>query len=66
MKWILVILSLIGVVFNIYKRPEGFIFWIVANVGWVYVNNKSGNKEQAVLFFIYFLLAVWGLWQWIR
>ena len=64
--WTLAILSLAGTVLNVQKRPEGFYFWIVANVGWVLINWGAGIYAQACLFAIYLLLAIYGAWLWSR
>ena len=36
--WILAALSLTGTVLNIRKHRGGFLFWTLANTGWIYVN----------------------------
>lgn len=61
---ILTIASLIGVILNIKKRRECFYVWAVTNAAWTFVDYHQGVPAQAVLFFIYFLLSVWGIWEW--
>ena len=48
--WTLAILSLAGTVLNVQKRPEGFYFWIVANVGWVLINWGANDSERSTKF----------------
>ena len=62
--WLITILSLIGVVLNIYKRQECFIIWSVTNLAWMIYDWNKGLKEQAVLFGVYLILALWGLYTW--
>ena len=65
-SWILVVLSLIGTVLNIKKSPLGFLFWLISNTFWVVYDGMMGLYSQAFLFFVYDLLAAWGLWEWTR
>lgn len=65
-EWILTILSLTGVVANIYKKRWCFIVWAVTNFSWMIVDYRRGIKAQAALFAIYFLLALWGLYKWTK
>lgn len=58
------ILSLIGVVLNIKKRKECFLVWGFTNFVWMVYDFRIGAKEQAFLFFVYFLLAIYGLVEW--
>ena len=66
MSWILVVLSLAGVVLNIYKRRECFYIWAVTNAGWAIYDYMIGSCAQGVLFTVYFMLAVWGIIKWRR
>ena len=62
--WLVTILSIIGVVLNIYKRKECFIIWTVTNGAWCIYDFRNGLYPQAALFAIYFVLAIWGLYKW--
>ena len=62
--WAITILSLLGVVLNIYKRKECFVIWSVTNLSWAIYNWHIRAYEQATLFIVYFALAVWGLVKW--
>ena len=64
MIWLLTLLSLIGVILNIRKRRECFAVWAVSNGSWAVIDYRAGLPEQSVLFAIYFLLALWGLYAW--
>lgn len=64
--WGLTLLSLAGVILNVHKRKEGFIVWAFTNLAWCVYDFKIEAYAQSVLFFVYFLLALWGLWKWWR
>lgn len=58
------ILSLIGVVLNIYKKRSGFIVWAFTNAAWCIYDFRIGAWEQGGLFLVYFVLAGWGWFKW--
>ena len=62
--WIITILSIVGVVANIYKKRWGFGVWIFTNSTWAYIDFKHGLPAQGWLFIIYTILAIWGLIKW--
>jgi nicotinamide riboside transporter PnuC len=64
MTWLITIISLVGVVLNIKKQRASFALWLVTNGFWCIYDYSLGAYAQSALFFIYFLLAVWGLWEW--
>ena len=64
MIWLLTLLSLIGVILNIRKRRECFLIWTFSNGSWAVIDYRAGLPEQAVLFAIYSLLALYGLYEW--
>jgi len=66
MDWtiLVTIASLVGTVANIYKKQWCFIIWLATNAIWCGYDFYKGLYSQSILFFIYFLLAIWGLRQW--
>jgi nicotinamide mononucleotide transporter len=64
LTWALTAMSLVGVWFNIKKNSACFYIWLVANVGWIYVDIKAGLTGQAALFVIYSILSVYGIYAW--
>lgn len=62
--WTITIASIIGTVANIYKKSWCFVIWVFTNGIWCVIDYRTGLYAQAFLFGIYFLLAVWGLYQW--
>jgi len=61
---LLTILSIIGVILNIYKRRECFVIWTLTNGLWAVYDYSIGAWEQGLLFTVYFGLAVWGWVRW--
>lgn len=61
---ILTILALLGVVLNIKKNILCFYIWLVTNASWAVIDFYKGIPAQGVLFSIYTLLAVYGIYEW--
>ena len=66
MTWIITILSIIGVILNIYKNKYCFMIWAVTNFAWMVIDYNAGIIEQALLYALFLILALWGLWKWIK
>ena len=64
LMWGVTGLSIIGTVLNIKKKNACFIIWIFTNGCWCLYDLYIKNYSQGVLFFIYFVLAVWGILSW--
>jgi nicotinamide riboside transporter PnuC len=64
MSYVIAVLSLIGVILNIKKIKYGFVVWIFTNAYWCIHDFSSGQYAQSGLFFVYFILAVWGVIEW--
>lgn len=58
------ILSMIGTILNVRRDWRGFIFWAAANTGWVVIDFKAGLYAQSLMFLIYLVLALWGIYDW--
>jgi nicotinamide riboside transporter PnuC len=65
MTWIIAIMSIAGVVLNIYKNKYCFVIWMITNFSWMIIDFYKGIYSQAFLFLIYFILAVYGFIKWI-
>lgn len=61
---IFTIISVIGVILNIYKRQECFIVWAITNFAWAIYDFRIGAWEQGILFSVYVVLSIWGLIKW--
>lgn len=64
LTWICTSFSLLGVILNIKKKRSCFYIWTVTNGIWAGVDFYKGIYAQALLFAIYFLLALWGIYEW--
>lgn len=62
--WVLSVVSVTGVVLNIYKIRACFILWIFTNGFWMCYDIYRQVYPQDALFFVYFCLAVWGTVKW--
>jgi nicotinamide riboside transporter PnuC len=62
--WLVTLASIIGVVLNVKRKKACFIVWACSNFVWMIIDYQNGLYSQAALFLIYFLLAIWGLWEW--
>lgn len=66
LSWLFAALSLTGTWLNIKKRRVCFIIWACTNGFWTVYDMSIGAYAQAVLFAVYFGLAIYGLREWGR
>lgn len=64
MQYIITILAIIGVIFNICKSPVGFYIWTVTNAYWTIYNYKKREYAQAILFAVFIVVSVYGAYVW--
>lgn len=64
MEWTAVVLSTIGIIFNVKQRRICFLLWLVANVLWIIVDVEKGLYGQAALFVLYTGISIWGWFDW--
>lgn len=62
--WALTINSILGALLNARKRIEGFYLWAAGNLGWMIWALYNGIYSQAVLWLVYFIITVYGIYQW--
>ena len=62
--WIVAAFSLLGVVLNIKKNRLCFAIWACTNFAWMVIDIHEGIYAQGMLFGVYFVLALWGLYEW--
>ena len=60
MTAIMTVAAIIGATLNANGKRAGFLVWLVTNAYWTIHNARIGEWEQAVLYAVYFGLAVWG------
>lgn len=60
------VIALAGTILNAERNIYGFLFWLVSNlymtIRFVYI----GEYAQSVLFLIYFILAIRGIFAWTK
>lgn len=64
--WVFTGLSIIGVVANIKKLKWCFVLWLFTNSAWCIYDYSIGAYAQSALFFVYVLLAIWGIYEWYK
>lgn len=64
LTWILAALSLAGVWLNIKKKSTCFMIWCVTNASWTIYDFSINAYAQSALFFVYTVLAIYGLYEW--
>ena len=63
-RWILTALGIIGAALNAVGLGLCFTFWIVGNVGWIIVNLRRRQMQEALLFTAYLITSVVGFFTW--
>lgn len=64
LSWVMSAIALAGTVFNAERNICGFWFWLISNLYMTIRFAYIGEYAQALLFFIYTLLAIRGLIAW--
>lgn len=64
LSWIMSAVALLGTIINAEQNKYGFAFWIISNLYMVIRFAVIGEYAQMTLFFIYFLLAIRGIYVW--
>lgn len=62
--WVLTAGAITGVILNIKKKRSCFYIWAVTNASWAVIDFYKGIPAQGVLFSVYFVLAIWGIYEW--
>ena len=58
--------ALAGTILNAERHKVGFIFWFISNLYMAVRFYVIGEYAQAVLFFVYFILAIRGIFAWTK
>lgn len=66
LSWFFAGVGLIGTCMNAERNKYGFIFWMFSNAYMVIRFLVIGEYAQMVLFFAYFVMAVRGIYSWIK
>lgn len=60
------VMSIVTTFFMIEKKIESWIIWIIVDVVATYLYFIKGVKFYSFEYFVFTILAVFGLWNWIR
>ena len=63
--YIATMVALLGVVLNVKKHPTCFVLWCVSNLTFTLINLSQNRYYEVVLFSVQFVIAVWGLYEWV-
>lgn len=64
LTWICSIISLLGTILNSNMNKYGNFIWIFTNMFWLIYDFSIGAYAQSLLYFTYFLLAIYGFIKW--
>lgn len=64
MQYIVMVLAILGVVLNIFKRPESYVIWTFTNGFWIYHNYRIGETVQMILFAVMAAVSIYGAVAW--
>jgi nicotinamide mononucleotide transporter len=59
-------MSIVSTFYMIQKKIECWVIWIIVDVVATYLYFIKGVKFYSVEYFIFTLIASFGLWHWIR
>lgn len=63
-RWLLTAMGIIGATLNALQIGLCFAFWIAGNIGWIIVNLRRRQMQEALLFFAYLVTSVIGFFTW--
>lgn len=63
-SWIALLFSIAGYIFINYKNIFGYYIWIISNILWIIYNIYINELSQIILFNIYTLLSIHGVYKW--
>lgn len=66
LPWIMSGIALAGTIINAERNKYGFVLWMISNLYMTIDFLTIGRYAQAILFFIYFVLAIRGILVWNR
>ncbi len=64
MEWLLVLCVMIGDYLNVYKKWQGFIFWLITDTTYGIINVIAGEYAESCVFFLYTLFECIGIYKW--
>lgn len=64
--WVATVLAVCGVLLNNFQLWPCFLFWILSNGISAWIHRAMGPRSLMVRDIVFLILAVVGLWQWVR
>lgn len=64
LNWGMALLALAGTILNSRRNKLGFFCWIASNLWMAVTSICAGLIPQGILFFIYLILAIYGVIKW--
>lgn len=62
---ILSTLSIVGAILNAMLMWQGFVLWIIANIGWIWYNVQTKMYEQIPIWVVFTITSTSGLIYWV-
>ena len=66
LSWVMSAIALAGTFMNAERNKWGFCFWLISNLYMTIRFAVIGEYAQSTLFFIYFILAIRGMFSWAK
>lgn len=66
LNWAMSAIALTGTILNSRRNKFGFICWTLSNLWMAITSIYAGLIPQGILFFIYLLLAIYGIFKWTK
>ena len=63
-NWVIVIIAILGAIFNARANIFGYYLWICSNIGLAILNLLAKNYPQMVLFIVYSVIVIYGIYSW--
>lgn len=58
--------SIVGTLLLSYRKIDAWIYWILADVIFIYMFIENGLYLSAIIYFIFLILSTIGLYRWIK
>ena len=65
-SWIATSLSIIGAILNAKKSIHGYWVWIISNLLWMVLALIRQDIAQAVLWIVYVVISIYGIYCWAK
>lgn len=63
-EYLAMFLSITGNLFICFKKRQGFLLWIVANILWISFALTNKHWGMMILFTVYTAMSLFGWWNW--